>query len=76
MLETSIQVFSCEIFKISKNTFFYRTAPVAGSSEIQLVFSKESGTKTDVNVSNKYQIQLERSVYCCENLEAATVGVL
>ena len=29
--ETLAQVFSCEIFEISKNTFSYRTSPVAAS---------------------------------------------
>ena len=31
MLESAIQVFSCEIDKVFKNTFFYRTSPVAAS---------------------------------------------
>ena len=30
--ETLTQVFSCEFCKISKNTFFYRTPPVAASA--------------------------------------------
>ena len=29
--ETLAQVFSCEFYEISKNTFFYRTPPVAAS---------------------------------------------
>ena len=29
--ETLAQVFSCEFLEISKNTFFYRTPPVAAS---------------------------------------------
>ena len=29
--ETSTQVFGCESYKTFKNTFFYRTAPVAAS---------------------------------------------
>ena len=29
--ESLAQVFSCEIFEISKNTFYYRTPPVAAS---------------------------------------------
>ena len=29
--ETLAQVFSCEFYEISKNTFFYRTLPVAAS---------------------------------------------
>ena len=48
-------MFSYEIYKISKNTFFYGTATVA-ASEILLVFSKESETKTNAIVSNTYQI--------------------
>ena len=31
--ETMAQVFSCEFCKIFKNTFFYRTPPVAASNE-------------------------------------------
>ena len=56
---------SSEICKISKNTFFYRKVPI-----------KDFETKAGVTVSNKYQIQLRKSVCCRENLEAATVGVL
>ena len=33
LLKTPTQVFSCEIFEIFKNTFFYRTPPVAASDE-------------------------------------------
>ena len=29
--ETLVQVFSCEYYEISKNTFSYRTSPVAAS---------------------------------------------
>ena len=29
--ETLAQVFSCEFYEISNNTFFYRTPPVAAS---------------------------------------------
>ena len=32
--ETLAQVFSCEFCEISKNTFFYRTLPVAAFEEI------------------------------------------
>ena len=56
---------SSEICKISKNTFFYRRVPV-----------KEFGTKADVTINNKYQIQLRKSICCHENPEAATVDVL
>ena len=52
-------MFSYEIYKISKNTFFYRTATVA-TSEVKLVLSKESETKTDANVSNTDQIKLKK----------------
>ena len=31
IIETLTQVFSCEFFEISKNTFYYRTSPVAAS---------------------------------------------
>ena len=40
------------------------------------MFLKESGTKTDATVSNKYQIQLKQSICYREDPEAATVGVL
>ena len=40
------------------------------------MFSKEFGAKTGATVSNKFQIQLKKSICCRENLEAATVGVL
>ena len=41
--ETPAQVFSCEFYEISENTFFYRTPLVAasavtGNSESQMVF--------------------------------------
>ena len=39
-------------------------------------FLKESGTKTDATVSNKYQIQLKKSICYRKNTEAATEGVL
>ena len=53
------QYCSSENCKIFKNTFFYRTAPVA-ASKVKLVLSKESETKTRVTVSYKYQIQLKK----------------
>ena len=36
--ETLTQVFSCEFFKISKNTFFCRTLPVDASVEFFVHF--------------------------------------
>ena len=39
--ETLVQVFSCEYYEIRKNTFSYRTSPVAASDiseEPELVF--------------------------------------
>ena len=48
-------MFSYEIYKISKNTFFYRAATVA-TSEVYLVFLKQLETKTDATVSNTYHI--------------------
>ena len=36
--ETSIQMFSCEICKIFRNTFFYRRAPVVVSVSAELKF--------------------------------------
>ena len=34
-----------------------------------MVFSKESGTKTGVTVSDKYQIQLKKSILIKKNLK-------
>ena len=48
-----MQVFFSKIYKISKNTFFYRKATVA-ASEVELLFSKEPWTKAYVIVSNTY----------------------
>ena len=45
--------------KFLRTPFFKRTAPVA-ASEVELVFSKESGTKIGATISNKYQIQLKK----------------
>ena len=50
---------SCEICKILKNIFFYRTAPVV-SYKIKLVFSWKSRIKTGVTVRDKYRIQLKK----------------
>ena len=61
--DSSTQVLSSEIFKISKNTFFYRKVPV-----------KE--LKAGVTINNKYQIQLRKSICCREDQEGATVDVL
>ena len=36
--ETLAQVFSCEFSEISKNTFFYRTLPVAASDYSLLLY--------------------------------------
>ena len=46
------------------------------ASEVKVVFSKEFGAKTGVTVSNKYQIQLKKSICCRENVEAVTIGDL
>ena len=37
-IETLVQVFSREFCEISKNTFFYRTPPVAASASHQPVY--------------------------------------
>ena len=66
---------SSEICKVSKNAFYYRRVPVA-ASEVQLLFLREFETKDGATVSNKYQLQLGKSICCRENPEAATVGVL
>ena len=68
-------MFSCEICKISMNTFFYRTAPVA-ASEDELMFSRDPGTKTELTVSNKYLIQLKKSVCFHEHPVVVTLSVL
>ena len=40
--ETLAQVFSCEFYEISKNTFFYRTPPVAASDIfVKLIFREK-----------------------------------
>ena len=52
---------SCEFCKTFRNTFFYRTATLA-ASEILLVFSKESGIKPSVTVTEKYRIQLKKKI--------------
>ena len=39
-------------------------------------FSKESRTKTGVTVSNKYHIELQKSICCHKNSEVASVNVL
>ena len=41
--ETLAQVFSCEFCKISKNTFFYRTPPVAASVLISPLYCPIEG---------------------------------
>ena len=41
--ETLAQVFSCESFEISKNTFLHRTPSVAASDISLLICDKESG---------------------------------
>ena len=51
--------------KFLKTHFFYRRIPV-----------KEFGTKVGVIVSNRYQIQLKKSICYRENPEGPTVGVL
>ena len=40
------------------------------------MFSKEFGAKAGAIVSNKYQIQLKKSICCREKPEVATVGAL
>ena len=47
--------------KFLRILFFYRRVPVA-ASDVQLVFSRESGTKTGATVSDKYQVQLKKSI--------------
>ena len=46
--ETLAQVFSCEFFEISKNTFSYVTPPVAASAYTCIAFTL--GHLTDVNI--------------------------
>ena len=40
------------------------------------MFSKEFGAKVGATISNKYQVQLKKSISCHKNPEEATVGVL
>ena len=68
-------MFFCKIQKVSRITSFYKTTSV-GTSEVYIVFSEESGRKTGATVSNKYQIQLKKSIFCRENPEAASVRIL
>ena len=46
------------------------------TSEASLVLSKQSGAKTSATASNKYKIQLIKSICYGKNPQAATVGVL
>ena len=39
-IETLVQLFSCEVWEISKNTFSYRTPTVAASENEQYVIFK------------------------------------
>ena len=39
--ETLAQVFSCEFYEMSKNTFSYRTPPVVASTAFKDVLKKE-----------------------------------
>ena len=55
--ETLAQVFSCEFCEISKNTFFYRTAPVATSVNIKSEALLE--TSTDLFSDSKVNITTE-----------------
>ena len=66
-------MFSCEICKIFKDTNFDRTAPVA-ASDFELVFSKDSGTKTGETFGGKYQIQLKKSIRCRKNQHLSEEG--
>ena len=46
------------------------------TSEVSLVLSKQFGAKTGATVSNKYQIQLKKSICYGKNPQVATLGVL
>ena len=49
--ESLAQVFFCEFCEISKNTFFYRTPPVAASESIYSDFSAKSCWAVEYNDS-------------------------
>ena len=49
LLKTLAQVFSCEFWKISKNTFFYKTPPVAASGVASFMIWRKP--KLDVKIS-------------------------
>ena len=54
---------------------FLRAASVV-TSEVWVMFSKESEQKTGATVSSKYHIQQEKCICCQKSSEAATLGVL
>ena len=49
LLKTLAQVFSCEFWKISKNTFFYKTPPVGASGVASFMIWRKP--KLDVKIS-------------------------
>ena len=59
--ETLAQVFSCEFCKISRNTFSYRTSPVAVSGDSERIYTLqflnfllETGTLSEVCVDSNF----------------------
>ena len=69
-----MQVFSCENCKFSKNTFLQNSFR-GYFWGLTRIFTKESRTKIGATASNKYHIQLQKSIYCRKNSEETTVGV-
>ena len=56
--ETLAQVFSCEFYEISKNTFFYRTPLVAASGFIrEYSYVKDISDFDSLQLSQKTQFQ-------------------
>ena len=68
-------MFSYELYKISKNTFFYRAATVAASEVLTRVFKRVR----DKNRRDCLQFiphLAEKDICCRKNPQAATVDVL
>ena len=55
--EALAQVFSCEFYEISKNTFFYRTPPVAASEQWLLTLIPHNLTLLQPGVAILYPLK-------------------
>ena len=67
-------MFSYEIYKISKNNFFYRTATVV-ASEVYSCFQRSPRQKP-IGLSPCIPNLAEKGICCCKNPEAATPDAL